>query len=146
MNENAAATAGLTSAGPGLLPLPPHLLFPLDQKELEGVKSSSPVPPLPSMITSPTAPTSKTPTPARPPLKPSEMVPDQILKLPGGWTKRVTQRQNGVSMGKFDIYLTPPGVADKNKLRSVPDLFRYLIQHKTIIDPKVVNFDKSKLK
>ena len=68
-------------------------------------------------------------------------VPDQVRDLGGGWVKRICTRSSGSTAGDLDVYLhTPDGAA--KKLRSSVELLKYCFEHKAVIDPVFVNFDK----
>ena len=64
-----------------------------------------------------------------------------IYNLPDGWTKRMVQRQGGVSVGKWDTYLIPPSELGKRQIRSVVELSDFLVRHPHVrVDPQYVNF------
>ena len=67
-----------------------------------------------------------------------ERLADVVFDLPGGWQKRLTQRNSGASAGRIDVYLHPP---KGHKLRSAPDLKKYIDTSTpagTMLDPQLV--------
>jgi len=66
----------------------------------------------------------------------------KCYKLPHEWKKEFSQRQGGVSGGKWDAYLHPPPQFKHKKIRSLPDLFSFIKQYPECpIDPVFVNMD-----
>jgi hypothetical protein len=81
---------------------------------------------------------------AYPILKPGTTDHDHIYDLPDGWSKRITQRQGGASLGAWDAYLMPPIEYKHKRLRSVVELMEFLIKHRDCeIDPRHVNLEKT---
>lgn len=67
---------------------------------------------------------------------------DQIYELPDGWTKRIVQRQAGATVGTWDAYLFPPPSYKHKRLRSVIELFNFVLKHKdSKIDANHVNLE-----
>ena len=67
---------------------------------------------------------------------------DLTYELPDGWSKRIIQRQTGVSIGTWDAYLFPPPSYRHKKLRSVVELINFVLKFKDCkIDARYVNLE-----
>ena len=61
--------------------------------------------------------------------KPAQAGLDSLIKK--GWTVEAVQRKNGKSKGKWDFYYkTPRGITPTKKLRSKPEVERFLNKRK----------------
>jgi hypothetical protein len=76
--------------------------------------------------------------------KPVSNLRDHFYDLPGGWTKRITERKSGASVGLRDVYLYAPTKYNREKIRSVVELTRFLVKHRDCnIDPRLINLEKT---
>ncbi len=72
-------------------------------------------------------------------------IQDQILSgdvtwsLGNGWKKQAIRRKSGKTTGTWDMYLFSP---EGTKIRSHPDLVKYLERTKAVVDLRVVNMSR----